>query len=90
MQSLLKGVSVSENGTHNYSTTDKLFDNSNSNIEFTRSYKCNSTTTLEFNSTDTPIKAELVISEFQVQAFQFRNTTSGEFDNGRSVPYRGI
>ena len=64
-----------------YNTTDTIVDDSNSRIEFERSYQCDSSQTVKFNNT-LDIYPILYVSQLQVQAFHFSNQT--KFDNGKS------
>jgi len=61
-----------------------LLHNQTSNIEQQRSFLCNDSQTLYSNDigTNQTTKTALTVRDFQVQAFYFRNSTSGEFDNG--------
>lgn len=63
-------------------TDNKLHQSPNAEIEFTRSYKCNSDQTLYFNESQNIIP-HVYISELQVQAFQFKDSKTGDFDNGK-------
>lgn len=67
-----------------FNTTDKLHQDPNSEIEFSRSYKCDSNQELNFTE-EVKITPLVNISQLQVQVFSFTNATSGEFDNGKSV-----
>jgi len=55
-----------------------------SNIEQQRSFLCNESQMLSSNDTGTNLttNASMTVWDFQVQAFYFRNSSSGEFDNG--------
>lgn len=61
-----------------------LLYNQTSNIEQQRSFLCNDSQTLYSNDigTNQTTKTTMTVRDFQVQAFYFRNSTSGEFDNG--------
>lgn len=67
-------------GSVTFETDSQLHDSANNEIEFTRSYKCNSDQTLYFNK-NYSVAPIVHINKLQVQAFQFKNYTSGEFDN---------
>lgn len=60
-----------------FGSTYKLCDRANENIE-----ECNNNRTLYFknNSAVVPI---VQVSTLQVQAFKFKNDTTGEFDDGK-------
>lgn len=64
-----------------FNGTNDLLTNPNNQIEYSRSYICNSDTQLDFEGVD-KIYPVVAISNLQVQAFQFNNNTSGAFDNG--------
>ena len=64
-----------------FETGDQLHQDPNDKIEFSRSYKCISEQLLTFEE-DFKITPLVNISQFQAQAFSFRNKTTGEFDNG--------
>lgn len=61
-----------------------LLEGQASNIEQQRSFLCNESQTLSSNDTGTNLttNASMTVQDFQVQAFYFRNSSSGEFDNG--------
>lgn len=64
-----------------FNGTNDLLTDPNNQIEYSRSYICNSDTQLDFGSVD-KIYPVVTISDLQVQAFQFHDNTSGAFDNG--------
>lgn len=68
-----------------FETSHRLNDSANEEIEFTRSYKCNNNQTLYYNNNSAVVPI-VQVGTLRVQAFQFRNKTSGDFDNGRTDP----
>ena len=65
-------------------TSDKLYQQqANSKIELEKSFSCNSAQNLTFTKVD-DISTILSVSQLQVQAFQFKNSTSGQFDERNS------
>lgn len=67
-----------------FDTSDKLFTETNSRVEFERSYTCVSSQLVNFNTID-GIYPHWNVSQLHVQAFHFRNSTSGKFDNGKCI-----
>jgi len=63
-----------------------LLEGQASNIEQQRSFLCNESQMLPSNDTGTNLttNATMTVQDFQVQAFYFRNSSSGEFDNARN------
>lgn len=69
-------------------TNQSLFDETNEKIEYTRSFRCDAEkniTGFESFTEDNSISVALLVDFLQVQAFQFKNATSGAFDNGKSA-----
>lgn len=64
-----------------FNTTDRLDDDSNSRLEFERSYKCKASQSLNFDKAK-DIHPIVYVSQLHVQAFHFKNQTG--FDNGKS------
>lgn len=76
------GLSTGEVTTY---TNQTLLDESSSSVEYTRSFRCaalNNITGFSPFTTNHSINLTLAVDDLQVQAFEFRNATSGEFDNG--------
>ena len=66
---------------NNFTAGNKLYQEANSKIEWGRSFSCMRSQNLTFNEVAN-ITLLLGVRELQVQAFQFKNATSGEFDDG--------
>ena len=68
-------------GWINFTASNKLYQEANSKIEWGKSFSCAASQNLTFTEVAN-ITLLLGMRELQVQAFQFKNATSGEFDDG--------
>ena len=68
----------------------KLVDDANSHIEFNRSYQCNDSRNFTGHDAHTNFSFILNMRNFSVQAFSFRNSSSGEFDDRKSLSFLSL
>lgn len=65
-----------------YFSKDFTEDYTNDRISLTRSYKCDRTESFEFTSDSSNYTATLSVSNLQLQAFEFSDSTNNTFGSG--------
>ena len=66
-------------GTNGTVYTNKLIDNTNSEVEYERSYLCSSSRVLDFkNINDIAMNVSLKITDLRIQAFDFKEPNSNK------------
>ena len=65
---------------YNFSYVTSLFRQDDTNRNFNRSYLCSAERKLDYSGVN--FTSVLSVMDLHVQAFDFKNSTSGEFDSG--------
>ena len=79
-------LNVTLTGTDAMLYSDGFIDDTNSDVEYQRSYMCDSLRKVDFNDmTNISLNVSLNITNFRIQAFDFKepNSTKNAFGNGK-------